>query len=48
VREGTNVLPLTKGQLDLPPGLDISEIRPALVVLELGKKVKEFVAQSKP
>jgi uncharacterized protein (TIGR00159 family) len=38
VREGTNFLPLTEGQLDLPPGVEITEIRPALVVLELGKK----------
>lgn len=38
MREGMNYIPLTKGQIDPPPGIEVTEIRPALLVLEVGKK----------
>lgn len=38
VREGINYVPLTKGQIDLSSGIEVTEMRPALLVLEVGKK----------
>jgi hypothetical protein len=38
VREGINYFPLTKNQIDLPPGIEITEIRPALLLVEVRKK----------
>jgi hypothetical protein len=38
VREGINYFLLTRNQIDLPAGVDITEIRPALLLLEVHKK----------
>jgi hypothetical protein len=38
VREGINYFLLTKNQIDLPAGIDITEIRPALLLIEVQKK----------
>jgi uncharacterized protein (TIGR00159 family) len=38
VREGINYFQLTKSQIDLPPGIEITEIRPALLLVEARKK----------
>lgn len=38
VREGINYFPLTKNQIDLPPGIEITEIRPAILLVEVRKK----------
>jgi hypothetical protein len=38
VREGVNYFLLTKNQIDLPAGLEITEIRPALLLIEVQRK----------
>jgi uncharacterized protein (TIGR00159 family) len=38
VREGINYLLLSRHQIDLPAGVEITEIRPALLLLEVQKK----------
>jgi hypothetical protein len=38
VREGINYFLLTKNQIDLPAGVEITEIRPALLLIEVQKK----------
>jgi uncharacterized protein (TIGR00159 family) len=38
VREGINYFLLTKNQIDLPAGIEITEIRPALLLIEVQKK----------
>lgn len=38
VREGINYFLLTKNQIDLPAGLEITEIRPALLLIEVQRK----------
>jgi uncharacterized protein (TIGR00159 family) len=38
VREGINYFLLTRNQIDLPAGVEITEIRPALLLLEVHKK----------
>ena len=38
VREGINYFLLTRNQIDLPAGIDLTEIRPALLLIEVQKK----------
>jgi hypothetical protein len=38
VREGINYFLLTRNQIDLPAGMDLTEIRPALLLIEVQKK----------
>ena len=38
VRDGINYFLLTKNQIDLPAGVDITEIRPALLLIEVQKR----------
>ncbi len=38
VQEGINYFPLTKSQIDLPPGVEITEIRPAFLLVEVRNK----------
>ena len=38
VRDGINYFLLTKNQIDLPAGVEITEIRPALLLIEVQKK----------
>jgi hypothetical protein len=38
VREGINYFPLTKNQIDLPAGVEITEIRPALLLIDAQKR----------
>ena len=43
VRDGINYFLLTKNQIDLPAGVEITEIRPALLRIEV--QMKEAPAQ---
>ena len=43
VRDGINYFLLTKNQIDLPAGVEITEIRPALLLIEV--QMKEAPAQ---
>jgi len=38
VRDGINYFLLSKNQIDLPAGVEITEIRPALLLIEVQKK----------
>jgi diadenylate cyclase len=38
VRDGINPFPVTKNQIDLPAGVEITEIRPAFLLIEVQKK----------
>jgi diadenylate cyclase len=38
VRDGLNYIPLTAHHLDLPPGVDLTDMRPAFLAIEVRKK----------
>lgn len=44
--EGINYFPLTRDQIDLPPVVDLTEIRPALLLIEVGKKLAASPARA--
>jgi len=46
VRDGLNYIPLTVHHLDLPPGVDLTDMRPAFLAIEVRKK--ESVAAPTP